>query len=937
MKTRGHKGRGIASDVLLSLLSLTSLLSFPAFGLEPYLVKDINLLPGESADSAPDNFASLGPVALFSSDDGVTGRELWRSDGTAAGTWQVADVCKPDCSGNPYSYAVAGRNLFFYAVDGSSYYYANLWVTDGTPGGTFPLLTGGLVRPREARLAIGGVLYFAAEEDDHGTELWRSDGTPAGTYRVADLLPGPYSSYPTGLTVFKGALYFAAQGPDGGALWKTDGTAVGTVLVKDPMPQLPANLEPQSLQVVGNRLVFVAPAPHQQFQALWSSDGTTEGTDFFRGLFRGRSTWFRSFSAQGNRLYFVAQEADGRQGLWVTDGRANGTRRLTDLKINRDRYFFYLPRPGLGSRFVFVMSDEEHGLEPWVTDGTAESTHLLKDICPGSCGGASYLIWNHALQGRLFLTGNDGNSGWEPWVTDGTEAGTRRMRDLCPGYCDSFPFSELVVGGRVIFTVGDTSFRRELWSTDGTAAGTVPLGEIHPYRQFGGARAGGQFFYPGVGPEGLEPWVTDGTAAGTRLVRDIDETNPGSSNPRQLMTLGDQVVFFASRGEPDLSLWKSDGTEAGTVEIRPFSPGELGGGAFGKPFREAGGQLFFFLNKGESSDLWRTDGTGPGTYRVTPDDAGVCCGGARIEAVGNKVFFPARDRDLDVSLWTSDGTAAGTRRVRAAASAPGSPGPGELTAFRGKLYFADEAPGDGRELWRSDGTDAGTALVKDLRPGDVEGSEPSLLTVHADRLWFFADDGVHGRELWRSDGTAGGTALALELEPGPGSFKPEALIPLGDRLLVFGSSPSQGRGLWATDGTPGGTRKIGDHSEIAGHVIFKGRLYYHGHGDLFWVTDGTREGTQPFLDLDGLPPTPPVQFAVLGDRFYFNTASYGAPLWASDGSWFGTEKVITETLPSSTEPVDLIRAGSHVFFPADLPRNGGYAGVELWALGEGNP
>ncbi|MES1240572.1 MAG: hypothetical protein ABUT39_03040 [Acidobacteriota bacterium] len=914
-----------------ALVLVCLLCALPAFGRDPYLVKDINPLPGDPADSAPDNFVSLGPVALFSADDGVTGRELWRSDGTAAGTWQVADICQPDCSGNPYSYAVAGGKYFFYAADGSSSYYASLWVSDGTPGGTFPLLSGGSVRPTSVRLAVEGVLYFAAEED-HGIQLWRSDGTPGGTYRVSDLWPdGPG---PRWLTAFKGAIYFFARGPNGEGLWKTDGTAAGTVLVKGLVTSQLWWVTADSLQVVGNRLVFVAPAPHQQLQALWSSDGTAQGTDFFRGVFRGRRTFFRDFSVQGNRLYFVAEEADNQQDLWVTDGRANGTRRLTNLPIKQgffsDQYLYFLPRTGLGSRFVFRVFDPQYGTEPWVTDGTAEGTRLLKDICPGPCSGGSFVMWDHGLPGRLFLVGDDGTSGSEPWGTDGTEAGTRLVRDLCPGDCDSSPTSLFAVGGRVIFMTfmsGPWNSRLDLWATNGTAAGTVRLSELSPDLPYGftGAVAGGQLFYPGIGPGGLEPWRTDGTGpSGTRLVRDVNETNPGSSNPSQLMTLGDQTVFFASRG-PDLGLWKSDGTQAGTVEIRTFSPDEVDGGAFGKPFREAGGQLFFFLNEGESSDLWRTDGTGPGTYRLTRAGAG-------IEAVGDRVFFPARDENLDVSLWMSDGTVAGTRRVRAAASAPGTPGPSELTAYRGKLYFADETPGEGRGLWRSDGTDAGTALVKDV-------SEPSLLTVHADRLWFFADDGVHGRELWRSDGTAAGTALALDLEPGPGSFKAEALISLGGQLLVFGSSPSQGRGLWATDGTSGGTRKISDHSVIAGssgRAIFKGRLYYHGRGDVLWVTDGTRAGTGPLIDTEGAPG----QFAVLGDHLYFNTASYGVPLWRFNGtSSYGPVQVMRATLPNSTHPIDLIRAGSHVFFPAAIqfPRQGEDTGIELWAVEEADP
>ena len=83
-----------------ALYGLLALLAAPSLALEPYLVKDINPVP-DPAYSEPAGFVTLGGAALFVADDGVSGRELWRSDGTAAGTWQVADLCKPDCSGNP--------------------------------------------------------------------------------------------------------------------------------------------------------------------------------------------------------------------------------------------------------------------------------------------------------------------------------------------------------------------------------------------------------------------------------------------------------------------------------------------------------------------------------------------------------------------------------------------------------------------------------------------------------------------------------------------------------------------------------------------------------------------------------------------------------------------------------------------------------------------
>ena len=40
-------------------------------------------------------------VYLFSADDGATGRELWRTDGTEADTMRVKDICPGNCAGLP--------------------------------------------------------------------------------------------------------------------------------------------------------------------------------------------------------------------------------------------------------------------------------------------------------------------------------------------------------------------------------------------------------------------------------------------------------------------------------------------------------------------------------------------------------------------------------------------------------------------------------------------------------------------------------------------------------------------------------------------------------------------------------------------------------------------------------------------------------------------
>jgi len=218
-------------------------------------VRDINTKVSNAGSAPTIGTTLLGSVELggyvyFVANTAAGGEELWRTDGTQAGTEMVKDI-----------------------YPGSS------------PFGSFP----------EQLTKSGNLLYFTASDRVTGgligPELFVSDGTAAGTRVVKDIRPGNFGSAPAELTDVNGTLYFVANdGVTGYELWKTDGTEAGTVLVKDiiagpaPFEQFDAPMELTSL----NGTVFFTACDTGHINCeLWKSNGTAAGTLLVKDIYPG--------------------------------------------------------------------------------------------------------------------------------------------------------------------------------------------------------------------------------------------------------------------------------------------------------------------------------------------------------------------------------------------------------------------------------------------------------------------------------------------------------------------------------------------------------------------------------------------------------------------------------------------------------------------------
>lgn len=193
-----------------------------------YLLETLNL-----SDDAPVGFAQLGTLAYFAcfTQSGIL--QLRQTDGTRNATVLIKEFA----GGSPQTLIVYDNALYL-AADGANARGIELWKSDGTSAGTTmvrDIHTGTAGSWPEDLLVWNGKLYFTAD-DGQGRQLWSTTGTSGGTAKLATVAAFTGSSDPliTSLTDAGSLFYFIAnEGQQGRELWKSDGTSAGTVRVKD--------------------------------------------------------------------------------------------------------------------------------------------------------------------------------------------------------------------------------------------------------------------------------------------------------------------------------------------------------------------------------------------------------------------------------------------------------------------------------------------------------------------------------------------------------------------------------------------------------------------------------------------------------------------------------------------------------------------------------
>jgi ELWxxDGT repeat protein len=435
------------SIVLLGLILSWSALPVSAAATAELLV-DIETSGGESG-SSPYDFIPVsrsGFRVVFGACDNSE-VEVWSSDGTEAGTFPLPGVSVP-CGSSDLPQPVASGELGFYLARSAG--KLHLWRTDGTAAGTFRLTPDRIGAIRELTPFGEGVAFLV------GNTIWQSDGSLIGARPLVAL---PVEAVePHFLKGLDDWIFFVARNGSSfdEQLWMTDGTETGTIPLTD-FHTLAFDAEaPPEMAKVGSTAFFVAE------NRLWKTNGTAAGTQpvvasFNTGAFPSDLVVFKG------ALYFMGDtnRSPVGRGLWRSNGTAAGTE-LVGLIGTPAGSSSWLTVAG--DRLFFSAGDGVHGTELWVSDGTDLGTSLVRDIAPGAA--SSQPAWIAAAGSQVFFSASNGANGTELWRSDGTELGTWEVQDISPGASSSHPEELTLSGGNLYFSAFDGFHGEEPWVLD---------------------------------------------------------------------------------------------------------------------------------------------------------------------------------------------------------------------------------------------------------------------------------------------------------------------------------------------------------------------------------------------------------------------------------------------------------------------------------------
>ncbi|MBA4849987.1 3-coathanger stack domain-containing protein [Emticicia sp. BO119] len=431
-----------------------------------------------------------GDIFYFSASDSQHGYELWKTDGTAIGTYLLRDIntksassfARPLFSVGNYAYFMAddishgyeiwrtdGVNTFLYAdlnyVNGNTHVpsstyrshqkFGNSYVADinythyqFTPDGNMKDLSFAPFYYFSIPHEYKNLLYFMGTDGN----LWNTDCTIAGTKKAVHLDStgnGTGNWGANDLIKVDTLLYFTSN--SGSVLWKTNGKKNGTTKLFTFLSGNTTNVQHSYLYPFATEKIFYflrLIEPYTSKYELWASNGTASGT-----LKLPTDNFFSVLGTLNNKIYFT-----NNNSLWQSDGTIAGTFQIDERSFSgciklRDKLYLSL---------INDFTVEYYELDK------NNTIHYLNSITSPSNSGPIGFSGFSKLDERFILNSiTDFNPQEEHfYITDGNAENIKKAFLLKKAFPNIGGYNFLFHNKKIYFSAVDTLKGQELWVLD---------------------------------------------------------------------------------------------------------------------------------------------------------------------------------------------------------------------------------------------------------------------------------------------------------------------------------------------------------------------------------------------------------------------------------------------------------------------------------------
>lgn len=383
--------------------------------------------------------------------------QIWRSDGTVAGTFPVTNF--QTGSGQVFStqeHAAVVGNVFYFRFNRFGAPTYELWKTDGTVNGTVQVDISSIGNTTGDLMANSTHLFITSYSPYE--DLYSIDNSGQITYlQRLKALASYYSLSEGRAAIFKDKLVvsqtvFNAQGNPTNVynLFITDGTVAGSYTQATQLPVVPWHMTPCGDNFLLMQL-YNYPYPLNSLAKLPGlPNGGIGNLEIFYTPSNGDD--IKDYKYQTSS--YVLGASNG-----IATFRGNAT---------------------VGNSILLSGYSDNAGWELWKTDGTAAGTMLVKDIYPGI--GSAFEPWNgFVINGKFIFDAYTTAGGRRIFYSDGTTAGTDffPQRPLVTNDPNPSLTNVCYANSKAFFASRAANGTQSLWQTDGSIANTLPVSPYH--------------------------------------------------------------------------------------------------------------------------------------------------------------------------------------------------------------------------------------------------------------------------------------------------------------------------------------------------------------------------------------------------------------------------------------------------------------------------